>query len=164
MTRPSTSIPTVSRRNFFKVGMAGASAFYLEPMLRPLNASTTAKVKLRAAADFCIFVFLNGGASQLDTFDIKEGNWTPQDSRCSDGKNWHRNAARVIPEHHWEAGQSRNPTLGGSMGDAHARAQYYLQVGHSSARPAGRRCLPSVRLSQASSSHGERLVTFFRLS
>ncbi|MEJ7609139.1 MAG: DUF1501 domain-containing protein, partial [Bryobacteraceae bacterium] len=59
--------------------MAGVSAFYLDPMVRPLNASTTAKVKLRGAADFCIFVFLNGGASQLDTFDIKEGNWTPQD-------------------------------------------------------------------------------------
>ena len=33
----------------------------------------------RPAPKFCIFLHLVGGASQVDTFDLKEGRWTPDD-------------------------------------------------------------------------------------
>src|SRR2546426_9532358 len=74
-----TSKPTLTRRFFLRTGLASLSGFYLLPMTRPLNVRAEAKVKLRGEADHCIFVFLNGGASQLDTFDLKEGRWTPPD-------------------------------------------------------------------------------------
>src|SRR5262245_32755165 len=70
-------VPIVSRRNFLRAGLATLSGFYLEPMLRPVNVYAGEAVKLRGAAEFCIFLFLNGGASQIDTFDLKEGAWTP---------------------------------------------------------------------------------------
>src|SRR5579871_332774 len=75
----ASPIPEVSRRNFFRAGFATVSGFYLEPVLRPVNVYATESVKLRGAAEFCIFLFLDGGASQIDTFDLKEGPWTPPD-------------------------------------------------------------------------------------
>jgi len=83
MNKIPHAVPTVSRRAFFRTGMAGVSAFYLEPMLRPVNVYATEKAKLRGAAEYCIFIFLNGGASQLDTFDLKEGRWTPPDFKVT---------------------------------------------------------------------------------
>jgi hypothetical protein len=140
--------------------MAGVSTFYLEPMVRPLNASTTAKVKLRGAADFCIFIFLNGGASQLDTFDLKEGNWTPQDFDVRTVK-----PGLVMP-------YGLFPNLSGKLDDlailrsveawesAHARAQYYLQVGHSFS-PARRKEMPSIGAVIASEFESRRKTSDF---
>ena len=72
-----TEKPTVSRRLFLRAGLTSMSGFWLAPMLAPLNVRADSSVKLRGGADFCIFLFLRGGPSQLDTFDIKEGHWTP---------------------------------------------------------------------------------------
>src|SRR2546428_4830555 len=74
-----TEKPTLSRRLFLRTGLASISGFYLLPMMRPFNVNAETKVKLRGEAEYCIFIFLNGGASQLDTFDLKEGRWTPSD-------------------------------------------------------------------------------------
>ncbi len=36
--------------------------------------------RARSTAQTCIFVNLGGGASQLDTFDAKDGPWNPADA------------------------------------------------------------------------------------
>src|SRR2546425_10176612 len=72
-------IPTLTRRSLLKVGAVAISGFDLLPMLRPLNATAKEKVRLRGTAEYCLFIFLQGGASHVDSFDLKEGKWTPSD-------------------------------------------------------------------------------------
>lgn len=136
-------IPSISRRSLLRAGMATAAGYYLEPMLKPSNVYASERLRLRGAAEFCIFIFLNGGASQLDTFDLKEGHWTPPDFDVRTGK-----SGLVMP-------YGLFPNLIGKVQDiafirsieawesAHARAQYYLQVGHSFS-PARRKEMPSI--------------------
>ncbi|HEX8152570.1 MAG TPA: DUF1501 domain-containing protein, partial [Thermoanaerobaculia bacterium] len=82
---PSGSFPTqgggFSRRNFLKVGATGLVASYFADVLEPslLFGATSANVTLRNSAKQCIFIFLSGAPSQVDTFDLKEGAWTPAD-------------------------------------------------------------------------------------
>ena len=72
-------VPTLTRRNLLRVGAVAISGFDLMPMLRPLNATVKEKVKPRGTAEYCLYVFLQGGCSHVDSFDLKEGKWTPPD-------------------------------------------------------------------------------------
>ena len=72
-------IPKLTRREFFKVGGTSFVGFHLLPMAAPLQVRAEEKVNPRGTADCCIFLFLMGGPPQLDTFDLKEGKWTPPD-------------------------------------------------------------------------------------
>jgi hypothetical protein len=60
-------MPALSRRDFLARTAAAASAFALPSSLL---ASTKAKSPL-GRADHCIFIWLGGGMSQIDTFDAK---------------------------------------------------------------------------------------------
>ncbi len=73
------AVPTLTRRSLFKIGAVAISGFDLLPMLRPLNATVKDKVKPRGTAEYCLYVFLQGGCSHVDSFDLKEGKWTPPD-------------------------------------------------------------------------------------
>ena len=139
-----THIPTLSRRNFFEIGPVGVSCSFLLPMVRPLNVQAATPVKLRGTAEQCIFIFLSGGISQIDSFDFKEGPWTPADfdlravkggpmklpyalfPRLTDKLD---DLAIVRSVEAWEAG--------------HARAQFYTQVAHPIS-PARRNEMPSI--------------------
>lgn len=79
MNVPSSAIPTLSRRRLLQIGSVALSGYDLLPMLRPSNVQAGEKAAPRGSAEYCVFVFLQGGASQLDTFDLKEGRWTPPD-------------------------------------------------------------------------------------
>src|ERR1051326_1976409 len=72
-------IPKLGRREFFKVGATTFVGFHLLPMLSPSQAWAEKKVNPRGTAEFCIFLHLVGGPSQVDSCDIKEGRWTPED-------------------------------------------------------------------------------------
>ena len=77
MLDTKTRLPTLSRRQFFQVGGVGVSGFFLEALARPVNVWAKEKVRPRGTGEYCIFVNLAGGASHVDTFDIKEGRWMP---------------------------------------------------------------------------------------
>ena len=70
--------PALSRRHLLRAGSAVLAGFDLLPSAR-LRAAIARKVEPLGSADFCIFVFLGGGLSHVDSFDLKEGPWTPQD-------------------------------------------------------------------------------------
>ncbi|MEO7918850.1 MAG: DUF1501 domain-containing protein, partial [Thermoanaerobaculia bacterium] len=53
-------------------------SWFLKPSAMAL-ASTSALVTTRGTAKNCIFIWLPGAPSQIDTFDLKEGSWTPTD-------------------------------------------------------------------------------------
>jgi len=70
-------VPTLSRRQLLKIGAVALSGFDLLPMPEPKNVLAKESLKLRGTARYCVFVFLQGGASHVDSFDVKEGRWTP---------------------------------------------------------------------------------------
>ncbi len=69
----------MTRRDFLRVGGVSIAGYSLLPMLMPQNVAAKEKVEPRGGAEICILLFLQGGPSQLDTFDLKEGSWTPED-------------------------------------------------------------------------------------
>ena len=75
----NAGIPQLRRRDFFRVGAVGVSGYSLLPILSPLNVEAKEPVQPRGGGEVCILLFLQGGPSQLDTFDAKEGKWTPPD-------------------------------------------------------------------------------------
>src|SRR5215831_5790174 len=79
MERIQTMLPTLARRQFLRVSAAVVCGYDLLPLARPVAVQANGRLQLRGTAESCIFVFLNGGASHIDTFDLKEGAWTPRD-------------------------------------------------------------------------------------
>ena len=71
--------PGFSRRQFFKLAGTGVSGYYLARVTRPVELMAADEVTTQNTARNCIFVFLLGAASHVDTFDLKEGPWTPSD-------------------------------------------------------------------------------------
>jgi hypothetical protein len=70
--------PSFSRRRFFTIAGTGIVGFTLADVLAPprkLEAATAPAVK--GTARNCIFVFMAGGPSHSDLWDLKEGAWTP---------------------------------------------------------------------------------------
>lgn len=71
-----------SRRRFLKVAGTGLVASYFADVINPrlLRAQTVSpNVALRNTAKNCIFIFNAGAVSHSDTWDFKEGSWTPSD-------------------------------------------------------------------------------------
>jgi len=143
MDLPITNKPTLTRRLFIRRGLASVSGFYLLPMLEPINVKAQAKPKLRGNAEFCIFFFLSGGASHLDTFDFKEGHWTPPDFDVRTIK-----PGLVLPYGLFPKISNQIDRLAlvrsiEAWESAHTRAQYYLQAGHPPS-PAREKDIPGI--------------------
>jgi hypothetical protein len=141
--REIPDIPTLTRRHFFRAGTTTVSGFWLLPMLRPVNVAAKENVTPRCGAEYCIFLFLNGGASQLDSFDIKEGKWTPPDFDLRTVQPGIRMPYSLFPQ---LCGQLDHLVIARSVEaweSAHSRAQYYMQVGHPFS-PARRNEMPAL--------------------
>ena len=69
--------PTLSRRSFFKILGTGVTGYALLPVARPLELWGQSSVVPISKAKNCIFILLAGAPSHTDTFDLKEGPWTP---------------------------------------------------------------------------------------
>lgn len=84
---PSLPVPGVtpvtgadlSRRGFLRLGGSGLVASWFLGSPAAAWAARSAKVSTRGTARNAIFVFLPGAPSQTDTWDLKEGAWTPSD-------------------------------------------------------------------------------------
>lgn len=71
-----------SRRRFLQVAGTGIVASYFLDVVNPrllYGASAAPNVYLRNSSGNCIFIFLAGAPSNIDTWDLKEGAWTPSD-------------------------------------------------------------------------------------
>src|SRR5881409_2971267 len=73
--------PGFSRRNFLQLAGTGILASWFADVLSPrlLYAATAPGVSLHNTAKSCILIFLAGAPSNIDTWDLKEGAWTPSD-------------------------------------------------------------------------------------
>ncbi|HWQ54032.1 MAG TPA: DUF1501 domain-containing protein [Bryobacteraceae bacterium] len=68
--------PSINRRVFFRHLGAALGGYFLMPG-RPMERVACAAVSPKATAKNCIFILLAGAPSHVDTFDLKEGPWTP---------------------------------------------------------------------------------------
>src|SRR5215212_4202825 len=70
-----------SRRRFLQIAGTGLVASYFSDVLNPslLQAASGVNPTLRGTAKGCILIFLSGAPSHVDTWDLKEGAWTPAD-------------------------------------------------------------------------------------
>lgn len=68
--------PMINRRVFFK-SMATAVGGYMLMPSRPGETVARAATRIQGTAKNCIFILMQGAPSHTDTFDLKEGAWTP---------------------------------------------------------------------------------------
>ena len=68
--------PQIGRRMFFRHIATAMSGYFLLPS-RPMETVAKAAVTPIGTAKNCIFILLTGAPSHIDTFDLKEGPWTP---------------------------------------------------------------------------------------
>src|SRR5262245_3519594 len=72
----------LERRAFLKLGVGlGLLSFgWANPAMASLlsQPQSGGNVTPRSSARNCLFIVLRGGPSQIDTFDIKTGPWTPR--------------------------------------------------------------------------------------
>jgi hypothetical protein len=68
--------PPIGRRVFFRHMASAVGGYFLMPS-RPMETIARAAAEPISKARYCVFVLLSGGASHTDTFDLKEGPWTP---------------------------------------------------------------------------------------
>ena len=68
--------PQIGRRLFFRHITAALSGYFLLPS-RPMETVAKAAATPIGTAKNCIFILLTGAPSHIDTFDLKEGSWTP---------------------------------------------------------------------------------------
>jgi hypothetical protein len=61
---------------FFRHMASAVGGYFLLPS-RPMETVARAAVTPKGTAKSCIFIFMDGGPSHVDTFDLKEGAWTP---------------------------------------------------------------------------------------
>lgn len=137
------TIPKLTRRSMFRMGGLSIAGYGLLPMAAPLNVYAGANVPTRGGADAVIFINLLGGPSQMDTFDVKEGKWGPEN----------RDIRTTKYEYQWPRGFF--PKLEERLDDlvivrsmeawetVHSRGQYYLQTGHA-VSPARVKEMPSM--------------------
>jgi len=79
--RPFWDRPALSRRQFFEILGTGITGYALVRLNRPIRLlAQSAVVPIRKAKN-CIFILLAGAPSHSDTFDLKEGPWTPESFR-----------------------------------------------------------------------------------
>ena len=69
--------PQLSRRSFFQLVGTGVTGYALYAATRPLELKAEVPVVTVSTARNCIFILLTGAPSHTDTFDLKEGAWTP---------------------------------------------------------------------------------------
>jgi hypothetical protein len=67
----TNDLPRLSRREWLKLGAAGVTAFSMSGWIERLAADTATHPQRKRS---CILLWMNGGPSQMDTFDLKPGH------------------------------------------------------------------------------------------
>ncbi len=153
-------LPTLSRRRLLQIGGVALAGFDLLPMARPLNATTKESVKPRGTAEYCLFVFLQGGASHVDSFDLKEGKGTPEDFDVKSITPDLRMPVGLFPKLSKKLEQVAIVRSLEAWETEHGRATYYLHVAHQ-VSPARVREIPSLGALIAYEFHGARKASDF---
>jgi hypothetical protein len=129
MKREQQNIPFLTRRELLRVGGLSLIGGYLNAF-RPFNVRAQNKAKLLGTARQVLFLNIDGGMSQIDTLDAKEGPWTPNYFDIRSFANDLKLPAGLFKN---LPGVLDKITVVRSMAAwdvVHGRAQYYIQTGH----------------------------------
>jgi len=133
-------IPT--RRFVLRIGGLGMTGVYASSLFRPWNARAEKSISVRGTAEYCIFVYLEGGASHIDTFDLKETQWQPKDFDVRTVTPGIKLPYSLFPKMSTQLGKVTLVRSLAAWERGHDRARYYLQVGHPPS-PAREKEMPS---------------------
>jgi hypothetical protein len=120
----------LTRRELLKVGTCSVAGYWFLPLISPANVQAQAKVQPRNSARFVIFVNLDGGMSHVDSWDLKEHKWTPQNFEIQEiapGVKWPVGIFQNLAKRWGQFSLVRSMEAWDSV---HLRAQYYLQSAH----------------------------------
>jgi hypothetical protein len=137
------TLPKLTRRSIFRLGGLSVAGYGLLPMAAPLNVYANSKVAPRGGADAVIFINLLGGPSQMDTFDVKEGNWGPEDRDIRTTKQGYQWPRGFFPKLEQRLDDLLIVRSMEAWETVHSRGQYYLQTGHA-VSPARVQEMPSM--------------------
>jgi hypothetical protein len=129
MSHNARNVPSLTRRELLRVGGISLVGGFLE-RFNPVNVLAQERVTPIATARQVIFVNIDGGMSQIDTLDAREGQWTPADF---DIRGYPGGLKLPYGLMSTLAGALDKIAVVRSLGawDAvHGRAQYYIQTGH----------------------------------
>jgi hypothetical protein len=129
MERTSRYYPTLTRRELIRAGGLSVVGGFLNAFA-PLNVRAEEKVAPLGTARQVLFINIDGGMSQIDTLDGREGPWTPKEFDMRKTPSGVTLPYGLMPN---IAAILDRITVVRSLGawDAvHGRAQYYIQTGH----------------------------------
>src|SRR3989475_8945571 len=81
----------IDRRVFFKIAATGVTGCFVSPMrLFAQTITSDSQARILGTAKYCIYILLPGAPSQIDTFDLHVGPWTPENFApdTSNGIDW----------------------------------------------------------------------------
>ncbi|MBI1760342.1 MAG: DUF1501 domain-containing protein [Acidobacteria bacterium] len=129
MQHNARNIPTLTRRELLSVGGVSLIGGYLNAF-RPINVRAAQKAQPRATARQVLFLNLDGGMSQVDTLDAKEGPWTPNYFDIRSFPNDLKLPVGLMPNLPSVLDKLTIVRSMAAWDVVHGRAQYYIQTGH----------------------------------
>ena len=125
-----------SRRMFFRHLTAGVGGYFLLPQLATETVAHAA-VTTRGTARQVIFIMMAGAPSHIDTFDFKEGPWTPRafDPTSYGGLRFPRGLMPGLAEHIREIAFLRSVR---SWAVVHGLANQWIQIARNPVSSQGR--------------------------
>jgi hypothetical protein len=128
----------IDRRIFFKVAASGVAGCMVSPVELLPQGQPQTPVNVLNTARNCIFILLHGAPSQIDTFDLKVGPWTPSDYAPTtiNGLDW---PGGLLPQIGAQLSQNRLAVVRSCQAPAliHSLQQTWTQTGRSPSSPAG---------------------------
>jgi hypothetical protein len=123
------NIPFLTRRELLRVGGISLVGGFLNPF-RPFNVRAQKGVQPLGTARQVLFINIDGGMSQIDTLDAKEGSWTPSYFDIRSFSNDLKLPVGIMPNLPGVLGKITVVRSMSAWDVVHGRAQYYIQTGH----------------------------------
>jgi hypothetical protein len=128
MKTPPSLLPKLHRREILRLGALSLIGGVLAPF-RPHNVWAEERVTPKATARNCLFINLEGGLSQVDSLDAKEGRWTPDYFAIKQYGDL-KLPLGIMPNLPSVLDKVTVVRSLAAWDAVHGRAQYYVQSGH----------------------------------
>lgn len=120
---------SLTRRELLQVGGISLAGGVLNAF-RPFNVRAEQKAQPMATARQVLFINIDGGMSQIDTLDAKEGPWTPSYFDIRSFSNDLKLPVGLMPNLPGVLDKVTVVRSFAAWDVVHGRAQYYIQTGH----------------------------------